>query len=182
MSCLCFLLIKGEFSGPGNFSDLYVCIYTSFSRSVRNKGLLRCLTHIHVGRHEKRGLIFMVMFLPIIIFRICTTSAASFPTDERLSSIIQLRWLAALLYRLVYVILPSGGTGIIIEWDQTCSITFRTEKNISSDHSSLPLSPSSLYEMVFPPMIYPSHSLVIKYKKESELQNGKSSSLFCTAA
>lgn len=27
--------------------------------------------------------------------------------------------------------------GIIIEWDQTCSITFRTEKTISSDHISL---------------------------------------------
>lgn len=157
-----------------------MCVYIRLSRGLSE---IRDYwdTYIHVGRHEKRGLIFMVMFLPIIIFRICTILAASFPTDERLSSTIQLWWLAALLYRLVYVILPSGGMGIIIEWDQTCSITFRTEKNISSDHSSLPLSPSSLYEMVFPLMIYPSHSLVIKYK-ENELQNGKSSSLFCTAA
>lgn len=35
------------------------------------------------------------------------------------------------------------------------------KKNISSDHISLPSSPSSIYDMVFPLKIYSSHSLVI---------------------
>lgn len=70
----------------------------------------------------------MVMILPTIVFRISTILGSSFLTDERLNSFIQLGRLAALFYRLVYMILPSGGMGINTEWDQTFSITFKTEK------------------------------------------------------
>lgn len=61
---------------------------------------------------QERSFIFVVMILPTILFSIL---ASSFPTVERPSSIIQLGWLAALFYRLVCIILPSGGMGIIME-------------------------------------------------------------------
>lgn len=63
----------------------------------------------------KRSLIFMVVILPTIIFKLCTVLASSFSAFERLSSVIQLGQLTALFNRLVYIILPSRRMGIITD-------------------------------------------------------------------
>lgn len=57
----------------------------------------------------------MVVILPIIILKLCAILASSFSIYERLNSVLQLGQLTELFNRLVYIILPSGGLGVITD-------------------------------------------------------------------
>jgi len=66
-----------------------VCIYVYFYSKIYQKQVFIEMRDPSRKTCE-RSFIFMVIFLPRVIFRICTILAPSFPTNERLSSTIQL--------------------------------------------------------------------------------------------